>query len=363
MALALLLGPFGLGADSDALGDAVDVVEVGDHLDRVVDGGVIPAVRAQLVRVRRRDRRRLAGELDRVVAESANRAGQVGLPVVVRRVRRELLICALSTEVVCMRAYSVVAVVLARDDDREQLALLPREPGRPEHDRLVELHRGLEHARPQAHRLDDVEDLAGPADRRVVLLLQRAGRVLDLDQAHVRHPAILAQDPWVGARRRGSAGPRARLTRVLRLAPEVDGVRDESARRDAAEDVLARLPGPGEDDQQLLNACRREAAVAVHGQLGPAVGPGGLLGGGRELVERDGVGVDQRPLDGLALTRHPEAERDRLRRADDDRRADRLTVDEQPVRQRDARDRDRSSTVAPARRGRGGPDDGSRDRR
>jgi hypothetical protein len=90
-----------------------------------VDGGVVPAVRAQLVGVRRPDGRGLAGELDRVVAEGANRAGQVGPPVVVRRVRRQPLVCALSTEVVCMRANSVVAVVLARDDDGEQLALLP----------------------------------------------------------------------------------------------------------------------------------------------------------------------------------------------------------------------------------------------
>ena len=40
-----------------------------------------------------------------------------------------------------MRAHSVVAVVRARDHDREQLALGPRELRGPEHDRLVELHR------------------------------------------------------------------------------------------------------------------------------------------------------------------------------------------------------------------------------
>ncbi len=42
-------------------------------------------------------------------------------------VARERLVCALCTEVVCMRAYSVMAIVLTRDDDGEQLALLPGE--------------------------------------------------------------------------------------------------------------------------------------------------------------------------------------------------------------------------------------------
>src|SRR5262245_731345 len=86
-----------------------------------------------------------------------------------------------------MRAYSVVAVVRPRDDDREELALLPRERARLEHDLLVELDRALEHRRAQAHRLDDVEDLAGAPDCGLVLLLQPAGRLVDVDQAEVGH--------------------------------------------------------------------------------------------------------------------------------------------------------------------------------
>ena len=43
----------------------------------------------------------------------------------------------------------------------------------------------------EAHRLDDVEDLAGPLDRGVVLLLQQAVGVVRLDQADVRHRAIV----------------------------------------------------------------------------------------------------------------------------------------------------------------------------
>ena len=125
MALLAPFGlPFGLGTDPDALGDAVDVVEVRDHLDRIVDGGVVPAVPAQLVGVGGSDAGRRAGELDRIVAQSADRGGEIGQAVVVRRLVGERLVCALCTEVVCVRADSVVAVVLARDDDGEQLTLL-----------------------------------------------------------------------------------------------------------------------------------------------------------------------------------------------------------------------------------------------
>ena len=95
----------------------------------------------------------------------------------------------------------------------------------------------------------------------------------------------------------------------------------------------------------------REAGRAVHRQRRPAVGAGGLLRRCRELVERDGFAVHDRALHGLALAHHPEADRDRLRRAEDDPWADLLPVDEEPVRQRDARDRDRRVAVAPARRG------------
>src|SRR5688572_11220268 len=97
---------------------------------------------------------------------------------------------ALGTEVVRVRAYSVVAVVRARDDDGEQLALGPGQLGGAEHDLLVKIHRAPEDGRPQAHGLHDVEDLAGPADGRVVLSLEVAGRLPHLDQAQVSHSGM-----------------------------------------------------------------------------------------------------------------------------------------------------------------------------
>ena len=74
------------------------------------------------------------------VAERPGAPIEVGASVVVLRVARELFVCALCTEVVCMRARSVMALVGAGDDDREQFALLAGEPGGAEHDPLVELH-------------------------------------------------------------------------------------------------------------------------------------------------------------------------------------------------------------------------------
>ena len=103
--------PLRLGADADAVGDAVDVVEVRDHLDRVVNRLVFPTMRAQTIDVTLRHRRRLGRQLNREVAERQHGKLEVGLPIVVGRVLCELFWGALATEVVGMRANSVVAVV------------------------------------------------------------------------------------------------------------------------------------------------------------------------------------------------------------------------------------------------------------
>jgi hypothetical protein len=156
-----------------------------------VDGGVSPAVRAEGVRVLSADGRGLERQLQREVAERADARLEIGDAKVVQRVLGQLVGCALGTEVVGVRASSVVAVVRVRDDDREELALDARKLGRAEHDRLVELHRPVEHAWVQAHRLDDVEDLPRTPDRSRVLLGEIPGGLVDLDQPDVRHALIL----------------------------------------------------------------------------------------------------------------------------------------------------------------------------
>jgi hypothetical protein len=116
-------GPLRFGLDADSLGDPVDVVEEGDHLDRIVDACVAPAVASKAVGVSRRDRTRLVRELDCEVAQRPDPRLDIRFPVVVRGVRGKLVWGALGTEVVGMRLDSVMAVVRPGDDDGEELAV------------------------------------------------------------------------------------------------------------------------------------------------------------------------------------------------------------------------------------------------
>jgi hypothetical protein len=115
--------PLGLVLDSDSVRDAVDVVEVGDHLEGIVHGGVAPAEAPETGDVPRRRRGGPDGHLRREVAESANPRFEVLVAIVVGSVFGELLRGALGTEVVGVRPNSLVAVVRARDDHREELTL------------------------------------------------------------------------------------------------------------------------------------------------------------------------------------------------------------------------------------------------
>jgi hypothetical protein len=137
---------------------------------------------------------------DGEVAERPHPRVEVGIPVVLSGVLRQLFGCALCTEVVCVRVNSVVAVVCAGNDDREKLPLGPRKLRGPEHDRPVEIHRGAQHRRVERHRLDDVEDLPGARDSGVVLAFQLARGLVFLDQPEVRHAQILTLELHEGVR-------------------------------------------------------------------------------------------------------------------------------------------------------------------
>jgi hypothetical protein len=67
-------------------------------------------------------------QLDREVAERAFPRRELRLSVVVSRVSRVLLFCALCTEVVGVRDRSVMAALRRGRDGRKQLALTAREP-------------------------------------------------------------------------------------------------------------------------------------------------------------------------------------------------------------------------------------------
>jgi hypothetical protein len=82
-------------------------------LDRVVNAGVAPALLAEGVDVPPGEGARLVRDLDGEVAERPYPRLEVGPPVVMGRVLCQLFGGALGTEVVGVRAYSVVAVVRA----------------------------------------------------------------------------------------------------------------------------------------------------------------------------------------------------------------------------------------------------------
>ncbi len=75
--------PLGLRIRPHALRDPVDVVEVRDHLDRVVDRRVVDALRAERLRVVGPDRGRCQRQLPRVVAERTGAWVERRLAVVV----------------------------------------------------------------------------------------------------------------------------------------------------------------------------------------------------------------------------------------------------------------------------------------
>jgi hypothetical protein len=106
-----------------------------------VNRGVAPPLVAQARDVLLAHGRGLMRQKHGEVAERADLWLQLRLPVVVGGVLRQLVCCALGTEVVCVRANSVMAVVFAGNDHGEELALGSGKLGRSEHDRLVKPHR------------------------------------------------------------------------------------------------------------------------------------------------------------------------------------------------------------------------------
>src|SRR5262249_47188762 len=116
------------------------------------------------------------------------------------------------------------------------------------------------------------------------------------------------------------------LLRGSASAVQVHLERDEAACGDAAEQVLARLAGADEDDEQLLPRRRREVAEPVRGYGRPPARPGPDLAG-RELLVRRRRLVDECAHDRAAAAGGDvETEDEPLRATPDRRRGDRLPV-------------------------------------
>ena len=107
--------------DAEAGGDAVDVIEEGNHLRGVVDGTVVEAELAQAVDVGRGYGVRRSCQLDGVVTQSTIDVGKLGLRVIGLDLLDPFGIVDLSPEVVGVGLRSVDAAVGLRDDDGEHL--------------------------------------------------------------------------------------------------------------------------------------------------------------------------------------------------------------------------------------------------
>ncbi len=120
-----------------AVGQAVDIVEVGRHLGGVVDGSIGPAQSAQMFDVLLGHRCRGLGELDRVVQQPAGGFVEVRLAVIRLDRFDQLIVLDLRPEVFSMGDNSVMALIHPRDDGGDHLPLSPAQRRVAEHGFLV----------------------------------------------------------------------------------------------------------------------------------------------------------------------------------------------------------------------------------
>lgn len=95
----------------EGVGDAVDIVEVADYLDRIVDRLIAPSDRSELLYIRLFHSGRHSGELDRIVEEHAGRLVDICLPVVYFDLIGKTVIIRELPEILSVGLRSVVAVV------------------------------------------------------------------------------------------------------------------------------------------------------------------------------------------------------------------------------------------------------------
>src|SRR4249919_3426104 len=104
--------PLRLVLDPDAVRDPRDVVEVADHLYRVRDRRVVETLRAKSVDVGLLCLGGVVSELHGEVAERTLAWGEIRPAVVFPLLLRNLVVCALGTEVVGVCRRSVMAALL-----------------------------------------------------------------------------------------------------------------------------------------------------------------------------------------------------------------------------------------------------------
>lgn len=116
----------GFEVDAKPVGDAVDVIEVGDHLCGIMDGTIVEALIAERLHVGFGAVGGRAGQFVGVVAQGAVGIRQVGGLVILANCVGEFVIIGLRPEVFRVGDRSVMAVVGAGDDGGEHFALSTR---------------------------------------------------------------------------------------------------------------------------------------------------------------------------------------------------------------------------------------------
>lgn len=139
----------GLRFNMQRVGDAVNVVEIGDHLGGVMDGAIGKAVVTQFIEIGSGHGSGGGGHFDRIGAEGAIRRRQRGRPPVGGNVMDKAIGCRfvgnakigdLSPEVVGVGTASVEAVIVRRDHGCQQLPLAATEGRFTVHERAIHVH-------------------------------------------------------------------------------------------------------------------------------------------------------------------------------------------------------------------------------
>ena len=151
--------------DPQAVGNAVDVVEVGNDLDRVQDVPVGKTLGAQSLQVFFLRLGRRAGELFRELGQCSLTRRKRRLTIVALQLLGQFGVSGLATEILSVSLDSIEAAVHGRDNRGQQFSFSAREARRAMHRGQIEPHRSVQRLGVQALHLEDVEDLPGSPDR------------------------------------------------------------------------------------------------------------------------------------------------------------------------------------------------------
>jgi hypothetical protein len=131
---------FGFGVDAERVGDAIDVIEIGDDFDGVEDIAVAQAMQAQRLEVLGAEGRGGARHHLRKFAQGLLARSELGTVVVVLDVLGQLLILRLGTEILSVSFDSIEAVIGPGNHRRQHFALGAGEAGRAKHRSAIHLH-------------------------------------------------------------------------------------------------------------------------------------------------------------------------------------------------------------------------------